>query len=74
MYNGYQFFGMDMLWWFVWIILMLWIFVAPYNIPGQRHPKNSSLDILQMRFASGQITKEEFEESRQILLRDIIKP
>ncbi|WP_429383462.1 SHOCT domain-containing protein [Mucilaginibacter sp. UYCu711] len=51
---------------------MLWIFAVPYNIPGQRKPKNSSLDILQRRFASGAISKEEFEASRQVLLRDIV--
>ena len=72
MYNGYQFWGMDMIWWFAWIILMLWIFVAPYDIPGQRKPKNSSLYILQKRFASGTISKKEFEDSKQILLRDIV--
>lgn len=72
MYNGNQFWGMDMLWWFIWIILMIWIFALPYDIPFQRKPKNSSLDILQKRFASGQITKEQFVESRELLLRDII--
>lgn len=70
MYNGYQFWGMDMIWWFMWIVLMIWIFAIPYNIPGQRSVKDSPLNILKRRFASGEINKEEYEESRLILARD----
>jgi putative membrane protein len=70
MYNGYQFWGMDMIWWFIWIVLMFWIFATPYDIPGQRRVKDSPLDMLKKRFASGEITKEQYEENRLILSRD----
>ena len=70
MYNN-GFWGMDIIWWFVWIILIFWIFATPYNIPGQRRKKDGPLDILKKRFASGQITKEEYEESKSILSADL---
>lgn len=64
---GYQFVGMHFIWWIIWIGLLFWIFATPYNIPGQRKKKDSPLDILQKRFASGQITKEEYQEHKKIL-------
>ena len=58
---------MSSIWWFVWIILLIWIFAIPYNIPFQRFKKESSLDILQKQFASGQITKEEYLDRKRVL-------
>lgn len=66
-YEGYQFWGMHLIWWFVWIIILLSIFATPYNIPGPLKKKNSPLDILQKRFASGQITAEEYQQKKKIL-------
>ncbi len=70
MYNGYQFWGMDLIWWVIWILLLFWIFAIPYRIPGQRHRPDSPLEILQRRFASGQISKETYQESKAILEKD----
>lgn len=70
MYNN-GFWGMDIIWWFVWIILMFWIFATPYDIPGQRRKKDGPMAILQKRFASGQITNEEYQESKKILTTDL---
>jgi len=67
MYNENYFWGMDIIWWGIWIFLLVWIFAVPYNIPGQRMPKDSPTDILKKRFASGQISKEEYEENKKIL-------
>ncbi|ADY52323.1 Protein of unknown function DUF2078, membrane [Pseudopedobacter saltans DSM 12145] len=66
-YDNYYFFGMNLIWWFVWLILLFWIFVTPYDIPGQRTKKDTPLDILKKRFAAGQINKEEFQENKKIL-------
>ncbi|MEO8712731.1 MAG: SHOCT domain-containing protein [Parafilimonas sp.] len=69
----YNYWGMNMIWWFVWGILLFWIFVTPYNIPGQRNKKDSALDILQKRFASGQINNQQYNQMKQILLTDVPK-
>ena len=73
MYHGLYFWGMDLIWWFIWIILLFWIFATPYNIPGQRMKKDSPFDILRKRFAMGEITKEEYAERKQILENDAHK-
>ncbi len=70
MYDGYHFGGMHLIWWFLWLMLLFWIFFTPFDVPGQRRKKDSPLDILQKRFASGQITKEEYEESKKIIEKD----
>lgn len=72
-YDGYHFWGMHLIWWFIWVILIFWIFAMPYSVPGQRRKKDSPLDILQKRFASGQITKEEYQESKNMLGSDFAK-
>ena len=67
MYDGYHFGGMHLIWWFIWMVFIFWIFATPYDIPGQRKKKDSPLDILRKRFASGQITKEQYYEHKAIL-------
>ena len=73
MYNGYHFGGMHFIWWFIWIMFLLTIFASPYEIPGQRSRRQSPLDILQNRLASGQITNEEYQEKKTMLERDLAK-
>lgn len=65
-YDG-NFWGMHFVWWFVWIVLLFWIFATPYDIPGQRKKKDTLLDILKKRFASGEITAEEYQAKKDIL-------
>ena len=69
-YEGYHFWGMHLFWWIIWVVIFIWIFATPYEIPGERKRKNSPLDILQKRYAGGSITKEEYEERKVILERD----
>lgn len=66
LYNNY-FWGMDLIWWFVWIGLLIWIFALPFDLPGQRKKKDTPLDLLKRRFANGIITKEEYIEKRDII-------
>jgi putative membrane protein len=54
-------------------MLLFWIFATPYNIPGERRKKDSPLDILQKRFASGQLTREEYQQHKTILENDVAK-
>jgi putative membrane protein len=69
-YEGYHFWGMHLFWWFVWVVIFIWIFATPYEIPGKKRKPNSPLNILQNRFAEGSITKEEYEERKAILMKD----
>ena len=65
------FWGMDLIWWFIWIMLLIWIFAIPYDIPFQRNSKNGPLDILQRRFASGQISLADYDARKKIIQGDL---
>ena len=41
-----------------------------WDIPGQRTNRETPIEILKKRFARGEITKEEYEDRKQILERD----
>lgn len=69
LYDGH-FGGMHLIWWIIWIALLVWIFFIPGDIPYQRSKEESPLDILRKRFAKGEITKEEFEDAKEILSTD----
>ena len=69
-YNGYAFWGMDIVWWCIWGMLLVWIFATPRAIPGQRWVIYSRLDILKKRFASGKMTKLGYQEQKEILEKD----
>ena len=66
--DGYM--GMHFIWWIIWGLFLFWIFALPYEIPGQRKSKDTPLGILQRRFASGQLTSEQYEEHKRILQSD----
>ncbi len=66
-YNGYYFGGMNLIWWIIWMGLIFWIFLTPWSIPGERRKKDTPLDILQKRFATGEITKDQYLEHRKLL-------
>jgi putative membrane protein len=54
-YENY-YWGMNFIWWFLWIGLLFWIFAIPYDIPFQRNAKNKPLHILKLKFANGEIS------------------
>jgi putative membrane protein len=54
-------------WMVVWIaalLTMVWLIVRPPSRP----PEADAIDILRARFARGEVTKEEFEQARDVLL------
>ena len=59
--------GMHLIWWFIWLVLIIWIFFIPRDIPYQKTKEDKPLEILKERFAKGEISKEEFEESKKLL-------
>ena len=66
-YEGYHFGGMHFIWWILWVIMIIWIFAIPADIPGQRKRKDSPLDVLKKRFATGEIDTNEYEERKRVL-------
>jgi len=69
MYDGYHFGGMHLIWWFIWIAFIFLMFGWYKPVRKTNMKKDSALDILQMRFASGEMTKEEYEERKNILVK-----
>lgn len=63
-----HYWGMHLFWWIIWIILFIWIFLTPWDIPGQRTKKDTPLDILKKRYASGEIDRQQFEDMKKDLL------
>lgn len=70
MYYDNYYGGMNFIWWGIWLVILIWIFAIPYDIPGQKNPKNSPLDILKKRLAAGKISVQEFEEMKKNLDKD----
>jgi putative membrane protein len=67
MYYG----GMHAYWWFFWVLL--WIVFFSFMMPVRRTTYShlqSPMQVLQRRYANGEITSEEYEERRSKLLRD----
>jgi putative membrane protein len=52
------------------MFFLIWILFVPADIPYQKSKKESPLDILKRRFANGELSKEEFQESKKILDSD----
>lgn len=65
--NKYHFLGMHLIGWFVWGILFFGIFAILYSIRGQKRKRFVPLQMLKKRFASGQISKEEYLAMKKTL-------
>lgn len=59
--------GMHLVWWIIWIALIVWIFFSPFQVPYRKNRTEDPLQILKKRFAKGEITKEEYEDSKRTL-------
>ncbi|KYG79296.1 hypothetical protein AWW67_13035 [Roseivirga seohaensis] len=68
LYEGH-FWGMHFIWWIIWLVFLFWIFLTPWDVPGQKTRKESPLEILKKRLASGEIDPQEFEERKKLLER-----
>jgi putative membrane protein len=68
--------GMHWLWWLFWILVIvavLWALSRHLTRPApppEQAPPESPLDRLERRYADGEISTEEYEERRALLLRD----
>ncbi|MEQ8419236.1 MAG: SHOCT domain-containing protein [Arenibacter algicola] len=69
-YRDGVFWGMHLIWWAIWFVLLGWIFFAPSSSNYQEIEDDDPLMVLKRRFAMGEITKEEYEEFKKILNAD----
>jgi putative membrane protein len=65
MFYDMYYFGMNPIWWSVWMLILFWIFVTPYDIPGQRSRTETPFELLQKRFATGELSLQEYNELKQ---------
>ena len=68
-YVGASYWGMHFFWWLFWIAAMVLVF-SPFTpvSPGRR--RQTPLEILQRRYAAGEISMQEYEERKATLERD----
>ena len=69
-----HFFGMHLVWWVFWIILMFGLFGWFEPVPKRRVRRDAPLEILKRRFASGEITEDEYQEKKRVLEEDAVTP
>ena len=71
-HDGWGFFGMHALWWLFWVIVLVLFFSLLTPVPRNeaRRQRKTPLEILQRRYAAGEISTQEYEERKATLERD----
>ena len=69
-YRDGFFWGMHLIWWAIWIVALGWIFFAPSSTTYTETMEDDSATMLKIRFAKGEISKEEYERSKELLKAD----
>ena len=69
-HDGFLFWGMHMFWWLFWIVLIVLFFGLATPVPRSR-ARQTPLEILQRRYAAGEISTAEYEERKEKLTRDM---
>lgn len=62
--------GMHALWWLFWCAMVIVALVLLSRSDGDAGLRETPLDILQRRYASGEIGEKEYEERKRTLKRD----
>jgi putative membrane protein len=61
--------GMHLLWWLFWIVVTATFFSVLTPVPRHR-VRETPLQVLQRRYASGELSTQEYEERKERLQRD----
>ncbi|MGD9878500.1 MAG: SHOCT domain-containing protein [Reyranella sp.] len=67
--NGPWLWGMHVLWWLFWFVVIALFFSLLTPVPRARI-RETPLQILQRRYAAGEVTTAEYEERKALLERD----
>ncbi|BBM69689.1 SHOCT domain-containing protein [Rhodothermus marinus] len=73
MHGPHMFWGMHWGWWIFWIVVIIalvWLLSQRRTGAPPSPRKESPLELLQRRYAAGEISTEEYEERRARLERD----
>lgn len=62
--------GMHLIWWLFWIVLLIVVFGVLVPTPRSSR-RTTALEILQRRYAAGELTTQEYEERRARIERDV---
>ena len=70
--GGYTMGGMHGLWWFFWMVLIGVLVFYGWGSPSEkrRGQRETPLDVLKRRLASGEIAPEQYEQRKALLDRD----
>ena len=70
--GGYTMGGMHGLWWFFWMVFIGVLVFYGWGSPSEkrRRPRETPLDVLQRRLASGEIAADQYEQRKALLDRD----
>ena len=74
--GGYSMGGMHGLWWLFWMGLIGVLVFYRWGSPNDKHRplRESPLDVLKRRLASGEIEPEQYEQRKALLDRDAKAP
>jgi len=74
--GGYSMVGMHGLWWLFWLALIGVLVFYGWGSPSakRQRPRETPLDVLQRRLASGEIAPEQYEQRKALLDRDAKGP
>ena len=68
---SWGFLGMHMFWWLFWVLIIIGFASLFTPVPrDQAKQRETPLDVLQRRYAAGEISSQEYEERRAVLVRD----
>ncbi len=69
-YSDWNFYGMHFIWWIFGIAVAFWFIVA---ITRKKSGSETPMEILQKRYARGEISREKYEEIKKSFQEDQIK-
>ena len=67
-YDGYW--GMNLLWWFFWIMLIALFFFTPWRT--KRTTRSTLLHTLRKTYAEGKISTQDYEERKSVLEKEFL--